>query len=1338
MSGIEVFSLIVEVVGLAKKAWDGADKAAHAQRTVNNLIERLQASKKALERAIKFFESLPVDDQPQDLVDSIFAKYAALLTYMRNELQSNKSEGHHLRYVLSRAYKGAKWVLKEEWVQGRIDEIKELEKVIQDTLQILTTTNSHGAAKTTAEVQKLVKKMQQSADVSHFFDMVDKLGKALGRPPGELLEKNPQQILAKIERSPPSWVLDEASFKDWIKNEDVDDTGNWLWVLGDAGTGKSCIATYISQALQEPAATDRPIMYEGTPDTNRPSRPRSADGHALPIYGAAIYYCNYESRNSQAPERVALTLLHQLITQLWEIAPQRAYIHLKAVRDLTTLQGTHQGVRDAFRVLSAVAQSFDRLYVTIDALDELPTSNLATLLHRLCGLDLPKAKFFVTSRDASRVLPKARTVDANQNSSTMRAFVYEKLRSIAEGDDPDMPWSVPLTEMLGAEDYLRKVAERILGLSRENFFCADLMIRQLLDCEDEGEVDQSLENLSRTADGLISQAVDRINAQESTQAARGNAVLLWVIYTRGSSIRLAELQPALAFHFYGDNPATAPESHLSEFSRAKLTKLTCHFLSFQGDRESISVHKAVQDFCVKEGMGTHYFRDAHPIIARVCLWCLSVSKEPCRSRDEWERLSPFIRYAASNWGWHMAASNQAEPDCPPPNMDLMDLLRDDPFLDVVTVAIQPRLEELGVWTGDMWEMLHTKKPPISALDILAFFDLDRVVIRWLAQSPTALEHADSQEMLSSALYLAAIQGNHRTVLALLSKGADPLREHSKDRNTPLRGACLHGRAEVVDALFRNTPDDLCLKMVLQKNAQNRPSLSDACSSVQIVRSILGVIRQMDRSAAREFLLGQSTQGDTVMHAAAEADNSDLISELLNFEPDGHLLLNKPNKRTGETPLHRAARVGSATAVERLLERGADANALNKDGNTPAMLAAWQVANLTGRCLELLLPHTDLKIQNRIHRRNVLHIACHMGRPRHVKALVPYVEKDKSVLSAREDANLLPIMCASLLPHHFKFLCIEHLLPLMGRDLLPELDAQELQRVLTRHNQPRVFSLLLKEFPDQWTLMADKRSTLLDKAIRRGHLPIVKTILAVYGKGDIEVRNPDGLTPLMQAAHLGFSDIVRCLIDNGADIRAIGDGNRSVLECCAELNNADIVKAIWQHDNGLLKPGVDDERIVNMVSARSWVRKLWMEHGVVPGLDRPVKEIQCLHTLREGPGEVRGEVGQGIYLESDPIPATVKIPLSRLEIAISAQDQGWSDHTAKHPRDTGSIRGSETWLDIGVKRGGKIIRQVEFTHNKLNVNEWSVYRDTWDIDEGYVLSHAGVYHPMAAQPGRSKG
>ena len=118
-----------------------SNPTAHLTRITPPQIKRLLASKKARGSATQCFEALPLDDRPTELVNSILTKYKSLILYMRDELQNNtpnnsnnKSEGdgHHLRRVFGKASKGAKWVIKEEWVQGRIDEIKELEKMIQE------------------------------------------------------------------------------------------------------------------------------------------------------------------------------------------------------------------------------------------------------------------------------------------------------------------------------------------------------------------------------------------------------------------------------------------------------------------------------------------------------------------------------------------------------------------------------------------------------------------------------------------------------------------------------------------------------------------------------------------------------------------------------------------------------------------------------------------------------------------------------------------------------------------------------------------------------------------------------------------------------------------------------------------------------------------------------------------------------------------------------------------------------------------------------------------------------------------------------------------------------
>lgn len=1118
-------------------------------------------------------------------------------------------------------------------------------------MQVLIAIDSRGAAATITEMQKVLDKVKQTADVSTFLDAIGRLPQNLG--------KEPFKILEEIQRSYPSWILDEASLQDWKK----DATNNWLWVLGEAGTGKSCIATYIAWELQGSSSQESSLSDHPAPgvdvvsDLAKVSVSDSAGEYVLPVCGVAMYYCTYTAQMPRGVDHVIRILLHQVITQLWEIAPSRAYKYLADLQKLVNYEGFHQGVLNASEVFQNVAEDFDRLYIVIDALDELAPADLRVLVEKLKKLSSPTVKFFTTSREGSHHLPDAYVINANRNESTIRTFVRERLRSISEGEE--FSWPSALSEALTDNSVLEKVAEKVLEVSGANFLCAGLIINQLLDCGEQDDLDYTLDHLSRTVDGLIGQVMARIDRQPRLQAEKGRAALQWVIFMRGS-MSYTELQYALAFHFYGDKPLSTIKSHLSEFNRQRLTEATCYFLSIKNDSDPVSVHKAVKDFCVDDEQGKAHFPEAHSKIASVCLTCLAENKLPCETKDEWASLvdsNPFIQYAARNWGWHMAAGNQTLLESLPPNLDLMDLLSDDPFLDVVTAALQPRLAKLGVWQPKMWKILGTKTPPISALHILAFFNLDRLAKQWFKHSranPEGLEDSLDEQIHSSALYLAAIQGSERMVRVLLEFHANPMRENGSEGATALRGACLNDNEDVVEALFRKTPDERCAQMVFQKDEHGRPTLADACRNVAIMRRMLRVISKMNGPAAKDLLLDRSSStGHTVMHAAAEADNGDVIDELLSFRPGGRVLRDRPSKDTKDTPLHTAARRGSASAVERLLKQGADPNNLQANGSTPAILACRREAVITSKCLELLLPHTDITVQNKRQKRTVLHMACDFGRPRHVSALLPYLKEKREVLFARDWNDMLAITCATQRPHKHKFLCIEYLIPLMGNEIPPK-DAQNLQRVLVRHNQPKPFGLLLEQYPDPMALMVNKSTTLLEKCIRHGHLPIVKTIFEVYGKGDMEVRNPEGQTPLVQAAALGCDDIVRYLLDQGADIRAIADGDQSILQQCVELGNADIANAIWKYDAELLKPDADHNRLLDMASARNPVRKLWQSRNMVPNLNRSSQEVECLHSVKEGLGVVLGSeqsfledretllgVGEAIYLESDPIKEYAK-------------------------------------------------------------------------------------------------
>ena len=85
-------------------------------------------------------------------------------------------------------------------------------------------------------------------------------------------------------------------------------------------------------------------------------------------------------------------------------------------------------------------------------------------------------------------------------------------------------------------------------------------------------------------------------------------------------------------------------------------------------------------------------------------------------------------------------------------------------------------------------------------------------------------------------------------------------------------------------------------------------------------------------------------------------------------------------------------------------------------------------------------------------------------------------------------------------------------------------------------------------------------TLLIMAVVLGHAEIVRALL---DKGaDANVKDDNGMTPLMWAAYWGRSDIVRTLMDRNADVNAQAKGGSTALMWAAwGRNTLGIVKVL---------------------------------------------------------------------------------------------------------------------------------------------------------------------------------
>ncbi|KPM39245.1 hypothetical protein AK830_g7291 [Neonectria ditissima] len=1357
---MDIFTTTTEAIRVTKVFIDEVKTAAKAEETVQNLFKTLDSSKELIEQAEKLFGSLSLDDAPQSLTEKTNAlihetlsAYVGILDTLKSYFRDGSKKKPVLK-ALDRSWKGFKWVVDDSWVKGRIEEINEQDRRVQDALRIFNAIKTNEIATAHRQLQFTLEGIQNGLDAARFFDVIKQLPVSFDR--------SPQSILGRLKNSPPNWILNETPFQVWLQSPSSVNSP-WLWILGESGSGKSHLATFLAQHLLSQDMDESPSQRAQAANASSFDHRESPQERA--ITAVAIHYCSFTERDNQMTDRVLRCILRQLMHHLWNAAPLRAFAHVRAIQQLVHSEGVLEETDTIHSVLQYALQSFHRVYLVIDGLDELSTAALRDLLHNLRTLRSPAVKFVATSREGLRAhaeANRAEMINANNNEVAIQSFVYGRLSQIASRDDSDeYIGPSPLPERLTTEAQIRDLSERIVRISSGNFLCAGLQIDRLKDQEPE-DLDGALENLTAGLDDLVKQALDRIESSHDQHKAQvGRQALLSVMYANSSSMSLVELQHALAFSLYSDN------SDLSEFSKQKISEATCYFLSVGSSSDSVSIHKAIKDFCVNTGRTTSYFGNPHATIAKTCLGCLSRSREDSGNRKEWKRAikaSPFLAYAASNWGWHMSLAHESLPAEPFQNLSVIDLLAKDRFLDMVTIAIQPQLEDLGVWKTRMWKKLKSKLPPISALHVLAFYNLPETAKAWLDQGNNveAFDEPSQDETEYTPLYVAATLGHDEVVNVLLKYGADPNRPNGPNIATAFISAVINDHDTVVDTILEDASPTKAEEMIRQRDHQGRLPLANACGNinhtgnVKIVRRILKVVRLMQND--HEILLDRAGPVvQTALHRAAESDNGDVIDALLAF-PKGRKLLEMRNKK-GDTPLIRAAWASwqrPSVAIQHLLAAGADPLAQTPSGNTAAHTAAHHegYVDLTKtECFQLLLPVSDLSIQNK-HGRNVLHIACKFGRPNHVGLILSSLGDRLDLLFATGKNGHTPIVAAVTPPEEDdkdweklfqgKMLCVAQLIPKMGDDI-SKVDAEELLRVLQRYGQAQPFDLLLSHSSTARRLFEDG-SVMLRKAVLSGHCEIVKVVMERYGKDDLNKLGPQDQTLVVEAAKLGHGAVVKFLIDQGAEIGASSEDG-DALQWCVNLCNAEVVDAIWARQPNALMPSATSYGVMQAASARNPVRRLWRAKGLAHDINTIPTEVECLRSMKSGISVLVGDektarkfqssqdddlcflgTGHGTYLESERVPDTAKIPLSKIHVSITGKDQGWSQWQDDHPHHKGKFHGSDTWFHIAIKRDDTLVTESEITRNLLNVGDWT----TSQSETPGVTGHARFLRQGEAQ------
>ena len=232
----------------------------------------------------------------------------------------------------------------------------------------------------------------------------------------------------------------------------------------------------------------------------------------------------------------------------------------------------------------------------------------------------------------------------------------------------------------------------------------------------------------------------------------------------------------------------------------------------------------------------------------------------------------------------------------------------------------------------------------------------------------------------------------------------------------------------------------------------------------------------DRKAALE-LIGRNApvnaaqpDGSSPLHWAVYRVDDELVKTLLARGAKADVV-----NAYGSSPLSEATRVANANLAAMLLDAGADPNRANEDGETPVMLAARTGAV---KVAEVLVAHkADVNARERFRDQTALMWAAAEG---HAEMVAFLISKGAQV-NVRAKANDWPNQMTS---------------------------------------EPRV------QYRPTGGL------TPLLYAARGGCLGCIEALLK--GGADIDLPNPDGMTPLMMASDNSHYEAAKYLLDHGAN------------------------------------------------------------------------------------------------------------------------------------------------------------------------------------------------------------
>lgn len=453
----------------------------------------------------------------------------------------------------------------------------------------------------------------------------------------------------------------------------------------------------------------------------------------------------------------------------------------------------------------------------------------------------------------------------------------------------------------------------------------------------------------------------------------------------------------------------------------------------------------------------------------------------------------------------------------------------------------------------------------------------------------------------TALNEAAHQGHVSIVVDLLQRGADFETSNSKGR-TAILGAAEKGSLAIFKLLLEkgavtNLSDSEGLRIAhlsawkghldivrhLFEKLQGMPELNlctnlgwtpvnMACSG-----GFASVVKYLGGLGAD--LTIPCNEGDTPLVTATFDNNMTIVRYLVDNGVD----VNVPG-RGNKVSLCYAVEKNNLEMVRYLVEHGADTNIADFKGNTPLLFAADHGFFVI---LKYLVEHgADIHKINE-HHDNAISFAAEFGHWNIVK----YLGDLGTDVNCCNVAGGSPMILASDKGY---FEIVQYLLD-KGAPVTPVGTDQDtpLGEACYRGRLQTVKLLLERGSAAEEIINARNMygSTALLLAAENGHFDVVK--LLVEAGADIDIPTNYGSTPLLYGANCGNMNIVKLLVERGAKMLTVNDGGYTMVGTCVVEGELEILKYLFEARGDEMEGYVREEgwRLVQYAAVEDSVEML---------------------------------------------------------------------------------------------------------------------------------------------------